>query len=93
MTSEEAPLKAIVRHDGRLDVLCCLLDGVPLAVGHLSAMTAMPPDAIRYYVGLLRRFGLVAEVHSDGEEPLYVLTLDGHPDWVQEAIEEHRCRD
>ena len=25
-----------------------------------------------------------------GEEPLYVATLDDHPDWVREAIEEHR---
>jgi regulatory ArsR family protein len=91
---EEAPLKAILRHDGRLDVLCCLIDGAPLAVPQLSAMTGMPTSAVSHYVNLLCSFDLVAKVGCvDGEEPLYSATLDGHPDWVRAAIEGHRCRD
>jgi Bacterial regulatory protein, arsR family len=92
---EEAPLKAIVRHEGRLDVLCCLVDGAPLAVPQLSAMTGMPESAVSHYVDLLCSFGLAAKVgRADGVEPLYTTTLDGHPDWVRAAIEGHRrCDD
>ena len=80
-----------MRHDGRLDVLCCLIDGGQLAVPQLSAMTGMPKSAVSHYVDLLRSFDLVARVAgTDDREPLYAITLDGHPDWVRAAIEEHR---
>jgi regulatory ArsR family protein len=91
---EEVPLKAIVRHDGRLDLLCCLVDGASLAVAQMSAMTGMPANAVSHYLDLLRSFDLVAEVSGsddDDDEPLYAATLEGQPDWVREAIEEHRC--
>ncbi len=91
---EEAPLKAIVRHDGRLDVLCCLIDGAPLAVPQLSAMTGLPTKAVSHFVDLLCSFDLVEKVGSaGGQEPLYTIALDGHPDWVRAAIEGHRCCD
>lgn len=91
---EEAPLKTIVRHDGRLDVLCCLVDGTTLAVAQLSAMTGMPTSAVFHHVDLLRSFDLVAEVGGvDGEDTLYAATLDDHPYWVRAAVEGHRCRD
>ncbi|HEU4943894.1 MAG TPA: ArsR family transcriptional regulator [Solirubrobacterales bacterium] len=87
-------MKAIVRHDGRLDVLCCLVDGAPLAVPQLSAMTGMPASAVSHYIDLLRSFDLVTEVGSvDVEESLYSTTLEGQPDWVRMAIETHRRRD
>jgi Bacterial regulatory protein, arsR family len=84
-------LEAIVRHDGRLDVLCCILDGGPLAVPQLSARTSQSPKAVAHYLRLLESFDLVEKVADlDGGEPLYVATLDEHADWVREAVEEHR---
>jgi hypothetical protein len=84
-------LEAIVKHDGRLDLLCCILDGGPLAVPQLSARTGRPPQAVGHFVKLLESFDLVEKVGDlDGGEPLYAATLDEHPDWVREAIEEHR---
>ena len=84
-------LEAIVKHDGRLDVLCCILDGGPLAVPQLSARTGRSLQAVGHYVKLLESFDLVGKVGDlDGGEPLYAATLDEHPDWVREAIEGHR---
>ena len=84
-------LEAIVKHDGRLDVLCCILDGGPLAVPQLSARTGRSPQAVSHYVKLLESFDLLGKVGDlDGGEPLYAATLDEHPDWVREAIEGHR---
>jgi hypothetical protein len=84
-------LEAVVKHDGRLDVLCCILDGGPLAIPQLSARTGRPLGAVDHYIKLLESFDLVARAGDlDGGEPLYVATLDDHPDWVREAVEEHR---
>jgi DNA-binding transcriptional ArsR family regulator len=86
-------LEAIVRHDGRLDVLCCILDGGPLAVTQLSARTGKSLKAVSHYVKLLESFDLVEKIADlGGGEPLYAATLDKHPDWVREAVEEHRRR-
>jgi DNA-binding transcriptional ArsR family regulator len=86
-----SPLEAIVKHDGRLDVVCCILDGGPLAVPQLSARTGKPAKAVEHYLKLLESFGLVEKVGDlDGGEPLYAATLDGHPDWVRETVDEHR---
>lgn|GEM_PF-6782956 len=88
-----AALEAIVRHDGRLDLMCCLLDGGPLAVPQLSARTSGSPQAIDHWIKLLESFDLVTKIADlGGGEPLYALTLDDHPDWVREAIEDHRRR-
>jgi DNA-binding transcriptional ArsR family regulator len=86
-----AALEAIVKHDGRLDVLCCILDGGPLAIRQLSARTGGSLQAVGHWVKLLESFDLVEKIADlDGGEPLYAATLDSHPDWVREAIEEHR---
>lgn len=86
-------LETIVRHDGRLDILCCILDGGPLAVPQLSARTGSPARLVGHWVRLLDAFGLVEKLGDlGGEEPLYAATLDEHPDWVREAVEEHRRR-
>ena len=85
-------LEAIVKHEGRLDVLCCILDGGPLAVPQLSARTGRPLNVTDHYIKLLDIYGLVEKFADlDGGEPLYAATLDEHPDWVREAVEEH-CR-
>jgi hypothetical protein len=84
-------LEAIVKHDGRLDILCCILDGGPLAVPQLSARTGGSLKAVDHYVKLLESFDLVEKIGDlDGGEPLYAVTLDDHPDWVRQAVEEHR---
>jgi hypothetical protein len=86
-------MEAIVKHDGRLDVLCCILDGGPLAASQLSARIGRPLKAVDHYVKLLDSFGLVKKLGDlDGGEPLYAATLDEHPDWVREAVEGHRRR-
>lgn len=83
-------LEAIVKHDGRLDVLCCILDGGPLAVPQLSARTGRSLKAVGHYIKLLEAFDLVEKCGDlDGGEPLYAATLDEHPGWVLEAVEEH----
>jgi hypothetical protein len=86
-------LETIVRHDGRLNLLCCLLDGGPLSVPQMAARVGESPQAVRYWVGLLDAFSLV-EQHAglSGGEPRYVAALDGHPEWVQEAVAQHRPR-
>lgn len=85
-----SPLEAIVKHDGRLDMLSCLLDGEPLAVPQLSAETGLSMTAIRHHVKLLDAFDLVEKAGELGGEPRYAATLDDHPDWVREAVAEHR---
>lgn len=85
-------LEAIVHHEGRLDVLCCILDGGPLAVPQLSARTGGPLHAVGHWVKLLESFGLVEKIADlDGGEPLYAVTLDDQPDWVRVAVEKHRA--
>jgi predicted transcriptional regulator len=84
-------LEAIVKHDGRLDVLCCLLDGGPLDVPQVAARINESAQAVRYWMRLLESFSLVEKVADlYGQEPLYTLTIQDHPDWVREAIDEHR---
>jgi DNA-binding transcriptional ArsR family regulator len=87
-------LEAIVKHDGRLEILRCLLDGGSLAVPQLSELTRMSSREVDHYVKLLVTFGLVEEVGgTEGGEPRYAATLDDHPDWVREAVEKRRDRD
>jgi hypothetical protein len=89
-----SPLETIAKHDGCLDVLCCLVGDEPLAVPQLSARTGRSLISVGHCVRLLDSFGLVeATGDSDSGDPLYVATLDRHPAWVQQAVEEHRERD
>jgi hypothetical protein len=83
-------LEAVVKHDGRLDVLCCLFHGEPLAVVQLSARIAKPARAVAHYMKQLESFDLVEKTDGLDGEPLYVATLEKQPDWVREAVEEHR---
>jgi len=86
-------LETVVNHDGRLNLLCCLLDAGPLSVPQLAARAGESPQAVRYWVSLLDLFDLVEMrgVLDDGE-PLYSVTLDDHPEWVREAVRQHRPR-
>jgi hypothetical protein len=86
-------LGMVVKHDGRLNVLCCLLDGGPLSVPQLAARIGESSQAVRYWTNLLDSFDLVEkrDALNDGE-PLYAATLDDHPEWVREAVRQHRPR-
>ncbi len=86
-------LETIVKHDGRLNLLCCLLDGGPLSVPQIAARIGESLQAVRYWIGLLDAFSLV-EKHAgmSGGETLYSATLDRHPEWVREAVAQHRPR-
>lgn len=80
-------------HPARLGLLCCLLDGGPLGASQLTARTDESAPAVRYWIRLLESFNLVEKLGDlDGVEPLYIVTLDEHPDWVRETVEEHRRR-
>lgn len=84
------PLEEILRHRGRLDILCCLAEGRPLAAEQLSARTGQPRAAVMHQLELLEIFDLVDKLGDrGGGEPLYTLDLDRQPEWIQEAIEGH----
>ncbi len=79
-------------HDGRLNVLCCLLDGEPLSVPQLGARIGERSRTVRYWVHLLDSFCLVESLGDlVGGEPPYAASLHGHPDWVRAAVEGHRA--
>jgi predicted transcriptional regulator len=84
-----------VKHDGRLNLLVCLSSNGPLSVVQLAARIGESVPTVRYWVRLLDSYGLVEALvgrDEEAEEPSYVLTLDEHPDWVREAIAQHRPR-
>ena len=88
-----ARLETIVKHDGRLNLLCCLLGAGPLSVSQLAARTGESTQAVRYWIVLLGSFGLVEKRDelTDGELR-YAAALDDHPEWVREAVRLHRSR-
>lgn len=84
-------LEAIVTHDMRLDMLCCLVDGEPLTVSQLSARTGKSLKAVNHNIKQLESIDLVEKAGEPGSrEPQYAANLDRHPDWVREVVEEHR---
>lgn len=87
------PLETIVKHDGRLNLLCCLLDGGPLSVPQIAARIGESSQAVRYWANLLDSFDLVEKRDALGDGgPVYAATLDDHPEWVREAVRQHRPR-
>jgi hypothetical protein len=84
-------LESIVGHEGRLDVLCCILDGGPLTVPQISARMGKSARLVRHWLEVLDSFDLVEKLAAlDGGEPLYAATLDDHPDWVRTTVARHR---
>jgi hypothetical protein len=84
------PLEAIIRHEGRLEVLCCVLDCGPLTAVQIGARIGKPARLVRHWLELLDAFDLVEALGAlDGGDPLYVTTLDHHPDWVRATVAEH----
>jgi hypothetical protein len=88
-----AHLETIVEHDGRLNLLCCLLDGGPLSVPQIAGRIGESSQAVSYWAKLLDSFNLVEKRDApDDGWPVYTATLDEHPDWVREAVRQHRPR-
>jgi hypothetical protein len=86
-------LEMIVQHDGRLNLLCCLVDGGPLTVPQIAARIGESSPTVRYWANLLDSYDLIEEHDrlADGE-PLYAAALDDQPEWVWGAVREHRPR-
>jgi Helix-turn-helix domain len=87
-----SPLERLVKHDFRLDLLSCLVDG-PLAVPALSARVGRPEAAVAYHVRLLESRDVVEQMgegDDGGDDALFAATLDKHPAWVAEAVRTHR---
>lgn len=86
-------LEAIVS-DGRLNVLCCLLDSGPLSVPQIGARLGESSRTVRYWVHLLDSFCLVERLGDLAEgEPPYAASLHGHSDWIRDAVEGHRAKE
>jgi DNA-binding transcriptional ArsR family regulator len=86
-------LETIVKHDGRLGLLCCLLDAGPQSGSQLAIRTSESLRAVRYWLRLLEPAGLVVKLADPGGgEPLYAAALDEHPGWVREAVDDYRAR-
>lgn len=89
--SMSSPPERIVKHDVRLDILCCLVDGESLTVAQLSARVGGSLAEMSYHVRLLDSHGLIGKTgEMGGEEPLYAATLDEHDEWVRKAVADHR---
>ena len=85
-----SPLELVVKDSSRLDIVCCLIDGERLTFPQINARTGLFQSTVLDGLRLLKDFKLIVEVdHLEDGEPLYAATLDDHPDWVREAIEEH----
>jgi predicted ArsR family transcriptional regulator len=84
-------LEHAVKHDGRLNLLCCLLRDGPMALDQIAARTGESIGTVRYWIGLLETVGLV-ERQGAGPRPLYDANLGGQPAWVLEAVAKHRPR-
>lgn len=86
-----APLEPIVKHDVRLDILCCLADGEPLTVSQVSARIGRNEKYVSHHMKLLESFSLARREESvGGGQVSYVARLDEHPEWVAEAVRDHR---
>jgi len=85
------PRRAVVEHDARLGILCCLANGEALAVDQVSDRTEMHPIQTKHHMQILDVFGIVRRTRKgESGQALYVLCLDEQPDWVREAVDAHR---
>lgn len=87
-------LETVVHHAGRLNVLRCLMDNGDQSIPQLATRTGDPVQSVHYWVRVLENFDLVKQVREEGRQRrrVYSVSLDGHPRWVREAVENHRPR-
>lgn len=82
--------EAVVRHDARLDILCCLDPDEPLAAEQVSARTGIARCGVGYHLKVLHAFGLVGTAQREGTGPtLFVPCLDRQPEWITDAVKGH----
>jgi predicted ArsR family transcriptional regulator len=83
--------EAVVRHDARLDILCCLDADEPMTAEQISGRMRMEFRRTAYHLKVLHAFGLVGTRQRGGRGPaLYVSRLERQPEWVTVAVSEHR---
>jgi hypothetical protein len=84
------PLKSIVEHDGRLDILCCLSGGA-LTIAQIGARTGRGERYVGHHMEVLRSFHLVKpNGKTESGQALYVAKLKEHPPWVAKAVNDHQ---
>lgn len=89
--SRRPPRRAVVEHDARLDILCCLHPSEPMGVAQVSSKTGMGPRLATHHLRILDSFGLVSEAGDTGDgQALYVTCLRESPAWVTRAVNHHR---
>lgn len=88
-----SPLKSVVEHDVRLDILCCL-DGEPLTIPQVSARIGKDERHVAHHMTMLDSFDLVEQAgEAESGQPLYVARVKEHPAWVARAVNKHRLAD
>jgi len=87
-----APKWAVLAHDARLDILCCLDPNDPLGVEAVSMHVQRDAQFVKYHLRILDRFQLAARKRRHGEvgPTDYVLRIAQHPDWVVKTVDAHR---
>ena len=84
------PPRAIIEHEGRLDLICCLVDKGPLTVPGMSAETGKAPLAVAFLLEQLELYRVVWQTGDRvGREPLYEERLRDHPAWMRRLVEKH----
>lgn len=85
-----SPPRALVEHEGRLDVLSCLMESQPSTLTAIAERMGKAPATVAYLLGPLDLHRLVRKTgERERGESLYETCLDEHPPWVREAVEEH----
>jgi DNA-binding transcriptional ArsR family regulator len=79
-----SPLKSVVEHDVRLDMLDCL-DGTPLTITEVGDRISRDKTHVGYHMKMLVTFGLVEVTEREGEA-LYVCDLSDQPAWITTAV-------
>lgn len=89
-----SPPEGLIKHDGRLDVLCCLDGCGPLTVTTVAARIGRQPTAVAYLLASLAPYSVVRKTGGEeGGESLYEACLGEQPAWVREAVEARRAGD
>jgi hypothetical protein len=86
-----SPRRAVIEHDARLSILCCLLSSPePLDFSQVSAGTGLGSIQVKHHVRILDAFRLVKKQREvDSGKTRYAAQLDVQPYWVRAAIQVH----
>jgi hypothetical protein len=79
------PQRAVIEHDARLSILCCLLSHPePLNSLEVSAQTGLSPIQVKHHVRILDIFRLIKKRRAlDSGQTRYAAQLDVQPYWVR----------